>query len=572
MRQELTIPAEIGQMKSLETLIILRIILNELPDEIVNAPKLNGIEISETSLKRLPRGLEKLQTLRSLTGGENCFDIDPGLNTTGTWDTSIRKQDPRQTCIDNIDREKAANNWVEFDDTFIIPTLTITTSTSALSSLLPTSISGGQTSTQAVTVTTMEKLSLFNSLIQGAINNINLPQTLPSGSIAQTILTTSSLIRNDRPAVITTSSSAPPVLTTNGSEDGFSNSSGSIPVNIAIAIGVGVLVLALLIIGFAVCVGRRRRTTRSWDHINESNESSDVVEDRITGLSSVRNMSQNLESSSESTTLPLGRKPYFETTFGMQGEGINGALEDSRRSGGREVENSTSNDPAGLEEILFQPTVVPDNDRLRGAKESGDSADVKRRVTEYGIQGDGKWVDLGLEWPDNGVILMNNTVDHYIHNWTVDDIQSWLDSMGFNEHVCKVFKDHAIDGPALFNLTDHTLKTKLSFSSSHLRSTILAVRNRALLEGVSSTSNTSSDIIVPHSVLVPPPSSTDEVSSSTLQSPPRAIQFGTRARMQDVGTINEGRDETRRGGRGRQHVDAFESPPPYLGGKPGPSA
>ncbi|KAJ3216221.1 hypothetical protein HDU67_009795 [Dinochytrium kinnereticum] len=103
--------------------------------------------------------------------------------------------------------------------------------------------------------------------------------------------------------------------------------------------------------------------------------------------------------------------------------------------------------------------------------------------------------------------------------WTVDQVQTWLDSMGFRQEVCDVFKDHAIDGPALLSLTDHQLETQFKFMSSNLRSMILNVRGRTLLEG-------------PFAALT---------------------DFG-------------GRHARQRGGGGRQHVDAFGAPvlpPPY---------
>ncbi|KAJ3115173.1 hypothetical protein HDU96_001078 [Phlyctochytrium bullatum] len=66
--------------------------------------------------------------------------------------------------------------------------------------------------------------------------------------------------------------------------------------------------------------------------------------------------------------------------------------------------------------------------------------------------------------------------------WSSEDVQRWMDSVGFRREVVVIFGDHNIDGPRLLGLTDNILKQELGLESAALRSMILAVRARFFLE------------------------------------------------------------------------------------------
>ncbi|KAJ3205535.1 hypothetical protein HDU67_008785 [Dinochytrium kinnereticum] len=96
----------------------------------------------------------------------------------------------------------------------------------------------------------------------------------------------------------------------------------------------------------------------------------------------------------------------------------------------------------------------------------------------------------GKDFVDLGVTVVQTTITRGsasrilkdVHTWSVENVQSWLDSAGFRKDVCEIFKVHSIDGPALLSLTDETLATTLNVTSGNLRSTILSVRNRTLMD------------------------------------------------------------------------------------------
>ncbi|KAJ3201961.1 hypothetical protein HDU67_000946, partial [Dinochytrium kinnereticum] len=276
----------------------------------------------------------------------------------------------------------------------------------------------------------------------------------------------------------------------------------------------------MLIIAFAHCAGRRRRSERRWDTIQESGQ----------GVSEMRAVEAQVREVDVPSITSGGVEPRLGDDRDVEDDSCTPILEDGVGVGLVARENA---DGVGDE--------MSENVKI---------------MTEYGVAGDGKWVDLGMEWPETDIVVMNNSPQLYPHSWNVDDVQSWLDSVGFREHICKAFKDHAIDGFALIHLTDHYLQTKLGFTSSHLRSTILRVRDRAFLPGQSSTPTTAS---------------TDRpltVSPLTLSAPATASEESPASRSEgDSGVGRSGGDWGRahRNGRGRrQHLDAFDEPPPYL--------
>ncbi|KAJ3100699.1 hypothetical protein HDU97_001986 [Phlyctochytrium planicorne] len=69
-----------------------------------------------------------------------------------------------------------------------------------------------------------------------------------------------------------------------------------------------------------------------------------------------------------------------------------------------------------------------------------------------------------------------------VHNWSVEDVQAWMNSVGFLEDVVETFRSHEIDGQRLLGLTDRILEHELGIEMPTLRSSILMIRARTFME------------------------------------------------------------------------------------------
>ncbi|KAJ3100696.1 hypothetical protein HDU97_001983 [Phlyctochytrium planicorne] len=69
-----------------------------------------------------------------------------------------------------------------------------------------------------------------------------------------------------------------------------------------------------------------------------------------------------------------------------------------------------------------------------------------------------------------------------VHNWSVEDVQRWMNSVGFREQVVETFRRHQIDGQRLLGLTDRILEEELGISTPSHRSSILMIRARILMK------------------------------------------------------------------------------------------
>jgi len=62
------------------------------------------------------------------------------------------------------------------------------------------------------------------------------------------------------------------------------------------------------------------------------------------------------------------------------------------------------------------------------------------------------WDNLMKVYDEETIIRYKKKLDTtQVKNWTIDEVCSWLDSIQFSQHQ-DVFREHKINGPALFNL------------------------------------------------------------------------------------------------------------------------
>ncbi|KAJ3100694.1 hypothetical protein HDU97_001981 [Phlyctochytrium planicorne] len=83
--------------------------------------------------------------------------------------------------------------------------------------------------------------------------------------------------------------------------------------------------------------------------------------------------------------------------------------------------------------------------------------------------------------PSPNSIDAPQTSSQAVHTWTVQQVQTWMDSIGFREQVLDTFSCHQIDGQRLLGLTDRILDQELGISNPSLRSSILMIRAEAFM-------------------------------------------------------------------------------------------
>ncbi|KAJ3098548.1 hypothetical protein HDU97_003931 [Phlyctochytrium planicorne] len=76
-----------------------------------------------------------------------------------------------------------------------------------------------------------------------------------------------------------------------------------------------------------------------------------------------------------------------------------------------------------------------------------------------------------------------------VHHWNVDEVWTWINSIGFREDVADTFKCHNVDGQRLLGLTDRILELELGIKEKKLRSSILTIRGKTFMEGRNLTSS-----------------------------------------------------------------------------------
>ncbi|KAJ3100702.1 hypothetical protein HDU97_001989 [Phlyctochytrium planicorne] len=68
-----------------------------------------------------------------------------------------------------------------------------------------------------------------------------------------------------------------------------------------------------------------------------------------------------------------------------------------------------------------------------------------------------------------------------VHTWTVQEVQTWMNSAGLREEVVEAFGRHQIDGQRLLGLTDRILEHELEVQDPRIRSSILLIRARTFM-------------------------------------------------------------------------------------------
>ncbi|KAJ3109159.1 hypothetical protein HDU97_008558 [Phlyctochytrium planicorne] len=70
-----------------------------------------------------------------------------------------------------------------------------------------------------------------------------------------------------------------------------------------------------------------------------------------------------------------------------------------------------------------------------------------------------------------------------VDQWTVNQVQRWLESLDFSLDDRNIFKDNAIDGKRLLEFTDWILRDENGIAEGRLRNALTKIRAKFVIEG-----------------------------------------------------------------------------------------
>ncbi|KAJ3216223.1 hypothetical protein HDU67_009797 [Dinochytrium kinnereticum] len=409
-----------------------------------------------------------------------CLELGPGVNTSMLpldW-RGKDSQRPRQACLDSIALAKANGTWIDEPDdedlftssSIISSTSTNRAATTTTSSSIPSSSSSSLPTSGQTTVDSGS--SPFQQGPQPLSDNPTLPvtsspffQQSKSASLSETLPFKTLLL----------SSTTQPPVSTETSEESATYPNG-LTLGTAVGLGVLTLFLALGIIGAAFWAGKRKRKRLEQTQETESDEP------RLVQAVVMVPLPDALEGRQSEPSTGRANMGYWNIAVQESKE--------SKATAGTVIDKG----------IETEGTKVT----LNGSEKETLKVNQATPVDEGSTKVEAPMILLSMETmsvSNCGGSFVLNLPYFATHKWTVDDVQRWLDSVGFRREVCDVFKGnqiqdpsplflilfeaHGINGQALLTLTDHELETRLQFSSLNLRMMILNVRNQTLLGGSS---------------------------------------------------------------------------------------